>query len=107
MMDALATRLSLEERVEQILEELRPMLGMHQGDVRLLEITKGNVVRLEFLGACVSCSIADITLNQGLREALLIQIPELTDVVVSNMPDMSHPEKLHGPGDSPLRQLSK
>jgi len=95
-------RLALEEKVERILDELRPMLGMHQGDVRLLDITEDNVVQLEFLGACATCSIADITLNQGLREALLIQCPELTDVVVTNMPDMTHPEKLFGPADSPL-----
>jgi Fe-S cluster biogenesis protein NfuA len=95
-------RLALEEKVESILNDLRPMLGMHNGDVRLLDISAKNVVELEFLGACASCSIADITLNQGLREALLIQCPELTDVVVTNMPDMTQPEKLHGPADSPL-----
>ena len=95
-------RLNLEEKVEGILDELRPMLGMHQGDVRLLDLTNDHIVKLEFLGACASCSIADVTLNQGLREAILVQCPEIKDVVVTNMPDLSHPEKLHGPADSPL-----
>lgn len=98
----LDARLQLEEKVESILDELRPMLGMHQGDVRLVELTDDNVVELEFLGACTTCAIADVTLNQGLREAILIQCPEIKDVVVTNMPDLSHPEKLHGPADSPL-----
>ncbi len=95
-------RLALEEKVERILDELRPMLGMHQGDVRLLDIDEDQVVKLEFLGSCATCSIADVTLNQGLKEAILIQCPEINDVVVTNMPDMSQPDQLHGPADSPF-----
>lgn len=101
-MSDLEARLELETKVEDVLSEMRPMLGMHNGDVRLLEITNQNVVKLEFLGACTTCSIADVTLNQGLREAILIQCPQVTDVVVTNMPDLTQPEKLHGPADSPL-----
>lgn len=96
--------LLLEDRVENILAELRPMIAMHQGDARLVEITPEGVVNIEFGGACVSCGIADVTLNQGLKESIMLQCPEVTDVVAVNMPNLDQPETLTGPADSPVRR---
>lgn len=76
------TLLALEARVESIIESMRPMIARHGGDVALVEITKDNIAKLDFLGACADCAIADITLNDGLKTAIMLECPEITDVVV-------------------------
>ncbi len=80
--NTLEATLALEVRVESIIESLRPMIARHGGDVALVEITKKNIVKLDFLGACADCAIADITLNDGLKTAIMLECPEITDVVV-------------------------
>lgn len=79
--NTLEATLALEARVESIIESLRPMIARHGGDVALVEITKNNIVKLDFLGACADCAIADITLNDGLKTAIMLECPEITDVV--------------------------
>lgn len=76
----LEQRLSLEQKVDDVLNELKPMLATHGGDVRLVNITKNKVAEVEFIGSCVGCSIVDVTLNNGLKEAILLSIPEISDV---------------------------
>lgn len=76
----LEQQLSLEQKVDDVLNELKPMLATHGGDVRLVNITKDKVAEVEFIGSCVGCSIVDVTLNNGLKEAILLSIPEISDV---------------------------
>lgn len=73
-------KLALENKVENILLEFTPMIAMHGGEVKLLEIDDKQVAHLDFMGACSDCALADITLNDGLKEAIMLQIPEITDV---------------------------
>ncbi|MDO8471587.1 MAG: NifU family protein [bacterium] len=77
----LEQQLSLEQKVDDVLNELKPMLATHGGDVRLVNITKDKVAEVEFIGSCVGCSIVDVTLNNGLKEAILLSIPEISDVL--------------------------
>lgn len=81
-MSTTTTKLKLEAKIEQIIAELRPMLMTHGGDVKLLNVTKNNIVELEFQGACVGCELADQTLNLGLKEAIMLQCEEVTDVKI-------------------------
>jgi len=80
-MDALTKRIKLEERVENVLNDLRPALEAHGGDVKLIDITKDNIVKVEFIGNCKGCPIADFTLDEGLKEAIMMQVEEIDDVV--------------------------
>ena len=80
-MRSLEKSLKLEEKVENVLNELRPALEAHGGDVKLIDITKENVVKVEFIGNCKGCPIADFTLDEGLKEAIMMQIEEIDDVV--------------------------
>jgi len=74
------SRLQLENKIEDVLEQLRPTIALHGGNVQLVNITKDKVAEVEFTGSCVGCSIVDVTLNDGLKEAILLSIPEITDV---------------------------
>ena len=81
---------SLTKEVEDLLAEIQPMLGLHGGSIELVEITPENVVKLRFVGACVGCAAADITLEYGLKEMLMIRIEEIEDVVAVNTEAVTH-----------------
>lgn len=71
--------MSLEERVQEILDKLRPYIQRDGGDVELVEIDNG-IVRVRLLGACGSCPSSTITLKAGIERALMEEIPEVQEV---------------------------
>lgn len=75
----------LKARIEAALESLRPFLKADGGDVKLLEITDDKVVKIEFLGACKSCSMNVMTFKAGIEEAIRRAAPEVTSVEAVNM----------------------
>ena len=81
---------SLHSRVETLLDEVAPMLGMHGGSIELVEITPDRVVKLRFKGACVGCMAADYTLEYGLKEMFMLQIEEVEDVIAVNDEPATH-----------------
>ena len=48
-------------KVENMLNHLRPFLQKDDGDIELVEITDGNIVRLRFLGTCSGCNMSAMT----------------------------------------------
>ncbi len=55
---------SLAERVEGALEQVRPLLEMHAGDVELLHVdAAAGVVYLRLLGSCDGCPSSAVTLQ--------------------------------------------
>ena len=88
---------TLEEKIQTLLNEVAPMLGLHGGSIELVEVTPENVVALRFKGACVGCVAADVTLEFGLKEMLMMQIEEIEDVIAVN-----DEAKTHLPPNIPL-----
>ena len=70
------------ERVERALEDVRPYLGSHGGDVRLLEVTDDGVVRLELLGSCDGCASSAVTLELAVDDAIRAAAPEVVAIEV-------------------------
>jgi Fe-S cluster biogenesis protein NfuA len=81
---------TLHDQVAAVLADVQPVLGLHGGAIELVDITPENVVRLRFKGACVGCSAADITLEYGLKEMLMIKCEEITDVIAVNDEPITH-----------------
>ena len=78
-------RIDLRMRVSQVLEQVRPYLRSHGGDVSLVDIRQGRVlVRLS--GACQSCSLSTATLKNAVEEALRQRVPEVQSVEAVNDP---------------------
>ena len=69
----------LLQRVEEALDQIRPMLQMDGGDVELLGIEAG-VVRLRLIGACDDCPMSALTLQAGIERTLKQAIPEVESV---------------------------
>ncbi len=70
----------LNQRVEQALDEIRPFLKSDGGDIALLGI-KNQTVKVQLLGACVGCSVNQMTLKQGVELTIKKYAPEIQEVV--------------------------
>jgi Fe-S cluster biogenesis protein NfuA len=76
--------LELEARVRQALDEVRPALRSHGGDVELLEVREG-VVRLRLQGNCHGCPSSAATMRQSVEEAILGKAPDVVKVEVEGL----------------------
>ncbi|AKK26921.1 Fe-S cluster biogenesis protein NfuA [Mycobacterium sp. EPa45] len=68
-------------RVVHALDAVRPYLGSHGGDVRLVGVTNG-VVQLAFSGSCKSCPSSTVTLELAVQDAVRAAAPEVTAIEV-------------------------
>lgn len=66
---------------EKVLETIRPGIASHGGDVQLSHIDEG-VAYVRLSGACNGCSMAGVTMRQGVEKALVEGIPSITSVEV-------------------------
>jgi len=71
----------MREKVEEILEYIRPMLIRDGGDVELVDVTDDGIVSVRLKGACDGCAMASLTLKIGIERILQHEIPEVTAVV--------------------------
>jgi len=70
----------LKNKVNIVIDKLRPYLKNDGGDMELIEITDDKKVRVRLLGACQNCSISPVTLKAGLEESLKLSVPEISGV---------------------------
>lgn len=70
----------MKERVEKILEQIRPSLQFDGGDLELVEVTEDGIVKVKLTGACGSCPFATMTLKAGIERILKQEIPEIKEV---------------------------
>lgn len=70
----------MKEKVEKVIEEIRPMLQMEGGDVELVDVTEDGVVKVRLKGACGSCPMSTYTLKLGIEQRLKEKIPEVKEV---------------------------
>jgi len=76
----------LKNKIECALDELRPFLEEDGGGISLLDVTDDMVAKLEFLGACKSCSMSTSTFKSGVEMTILKSVPAIKKVEVINMP---------------------
>ena len=72
--------ITIEEQIIAILNVIRPYLNNDGGDIEFLRFEDG-VVYVRMLGACAGCMSLDETLNEGVREILVENIPGVIEVV--------------------------
>ena len=69
-----------ENRVKAVLNKLRPYLQNDGGDVDFQRYENG-VVYVKLTGACSNCPLIDSTLEDGIEEAIINEVPEVIKVV--------------------------
>ena len=70
----------MKEKVQAVLNKIRPMLQADGGDVELVDVEDG-VVRVRLQGACVGCPMSQMTLKNGIERLLKNDIPEVKSVI--------------------------
>lgn len=70
----------MKEKVQAVLDQVRPMLQRDGGDVELVEVTDDGIVKVKLQGACGSCPMSTMTLKMGIEQAIKEQIPEIVEV---------------------------
>lgn len=75
----------LTKRIEDSLNNIRPYLEADGGNVKILEITKDNVLRLEFVGNCGNCAMSHMTFKAGVEDAIKRAVPEIKTIEVVNL----------------------
>lgn len=75
------TTQELTTKVEEALDEIRPFLQNDGGDIALISIDDGKVVNIQLLGACVGCSVNQMTLKSGVEMTIKKYAPQIEKVV--------------------------
>ena len=73
---------SIEQKIERVLEQVRPALRLDGGGIELVGYdTETGVVQVRMKGACVGCPMSEITLKMGIEVALHDALPEVKEVI--------------------------
>ncbi|MEE8146516.1 MAG: NifU family protein [Longimicrobiales bacterium] len=71
-------RTSIEQRVEGVLETIRPAIRADGGDIELLSVDEAEGrVQVRMVGACYACPMSTLTLTAGIEQRLRMQVPEI------------------------------
>jgi Fe-S cluster biogenesis protein NfuA len=71
----------MRERVQKVIDEIRPALQADGGDVSLVDVGEDGVVKVRLMGACGGCPMSQMTLKMGIERRLKEKVPEVTSVV--------------------------
>jgi Fe-S cluster biogenesis protein NfuA len=69
----------MREKVEEILNQIRPSLQADGGDVELVDVVDG-IVKVRLKGACAGCPMSQMTLAFGIERVLKEKVPEVKKV---------------------------
>ena len=72
---------STRERVQGVINLIRPAVQADGGDIELVDVTPAGVVQIRFHGACHGCPSSTMTLQMGIERNLRERVPEITQVV--------------------------
>jgi Fe-S cluster biogenesis protein NfuA/nitrite reductase/ring-hydroxylating ferredoxin subunit len=82
--------LDLKTRVIMALEEVRPYLQSHGGNVELLGVKEG-VARLRMQGSCSGCPSSTVTLRLAIEEAIQKTAPDLEGIEAEGVAEEPRP----------------
>jgi Fe-S cluster biogenesis protein NfuA len=71
----------MKEKIEDVLNKIKPSLQADGGDVELIEVGEDGVVKVRLMGACGSCPMSQMTLKMGIEKILKKEIPEVVEVI--------------------------
>ncbi|MBN1140847.1 MAG: NifU family protein [Deltaproteobacteria bacterium] len=71
----------MRDKVEEVLNMIRPHLQADGGDVELVSVEEDGTVKVKLKGACGSCPMATMTLKMGIEKTLKAKIPGVKEVV--------------------------
>ncbi|GAB5474077.1 MAG: NifU family protein [Maribacter sp.] len=71
----------LKANIEKALDEIRPFLQSDGGDISLVSIDGDSSVKVKLEGACVGCSVNQMTLKSGVEMTIKKYAPQIQEVI--------------------------
>ncbi|MCX7966007.1 MAG: NifU family protein [Syntrophorhabdaceae bacterium] len=71
----------MKEKVEAVIEKIRPFLQRDGGDIELIDVSQEGIVKVRLRGACGSCPMSMMTLKMGVEKQLKAEVPEVKEVI--------------------------
>lgn len=71
---------NIECRIKELIDNLRPYLISDGGDIEFVKY-ENNIVYVKMQGACANCQMLDLTLKDGIENAIKDEIPDVKDVI--------------------------
>ena len=70
----------MKEKVQEVLDKIRPTLQADGGDVELVDVSDDGEVKVKLTGACHGCPMSQMTLKMGIEKEIKKLIPEIKSV---------------------------
>jgi Fe-S cluster biogenesis protein NfuA len=70
-----------KEKLNTILDKIRPSIQSDGGDVELVNVREDNVVEVRLTGACKGCPMATLTLKAGIERIIKEEMPDVKEVI--------------------------
>lgn len=74
------TKEEIRVNVEKALDEIRPFLESDGGNISLVDILEDKHVKVRLEGACVGCSVNQMTLRAGVETTIKKYVPQIETV---------------------------
>ena len=71
----------IKEKVLLALDEIRPFLAADGGDISLVSIEDDRIVSVQLHGACVGCSVNQMTLKSGVEMTIKKYVSQIEEVI--------------------------
>ena len=69
----------MKKQIEKALDEIRPFLQSDGGNIKLISFTDKEV-KVRLLGNCISCTVNQMTLKNGVEMTIKKHLPEIEKV---------------------------
>jgi Fe-S cluster biogenesis protein NfuA len=73
--------MELKEKVQTILDKVRPQLQADGGDVELVDVKENGEVEVRLQGRCKGCPMSQLTLAMVIERTIKEHVPEVVSVV--------------------------
>jgi Fe-S cluster biogenesis protein NfuA len=70
----------MREKIEEVLDKVRPALVADGGNVELVDVKDG-VVSVKLTGHCAGCPMSTMTLKNGIERVLKEELSDVKEVV--------------------------
>lgn len=80
-MESQETQSTVRDRVQGVINLIRPSVQADGGDIELVNVADDGEVQIRFHGACHGCPSSNLTLHMGIERNLRDRVPEVTRVV--------------------------
>ncbi len=77
--------MTLKERVNSVIEKVRPSLEADGGGIELVDVLEDEkVVLVNLTGACHGCPMSTMTIKGFVERTIIEEIPEIKEVRLNN-----------------------